>query len=155
MCDRDFRFLESEKFKTSWVLFNHWRWRSAMAEGAGAGLMQQSGQDLASWKCFSYIYCARGGKSHCWWYRASCHRVIVVPSFKSVHFHFQQGVLLDAVRLICAAQPAFFWLGSAKPKKKKKERAFFPKLEIRKCLCEGIIWGSQWDSFGIDSSTRL
>jgi len=33
-----------------------------MVEGAGAGLMQQSGQDLASWKCFSYIYCARGGK---------------------------------------------------------------------------------------------
>jgi len=31
-----------------------------MAEGAGARLMQQSGQDLASWKCFSYIYCARG-----------------------------------------------------------------------------------------------
>jgi len=34
-----------------------------MAEGAGAGLMQQSGQDLASWKCSSYIDCARGGKS--------------------------------------------------------------------------------------------
>jgi len=34
-----------------------------MAEEAGAGLMQQSGQDLASWKCFPYIYCARGGKS--------------------------------------------------------------------------------------------
>jgi len=34
-----------------------------MAESAGAGLMQLSGQDLASWKCFSYIYCARGGKS--------------------------------------------------------------------------------------------
>jgi len=33
-----------------------------MAEGAGAGLMQQSGQDLASWKCFSYIFCAQGGK---------------------------------------------------------------------------------------------
>jgi len=63
MCDRDFRFLESEKFKTSWVLFNHWWWRSAITEGAGAGLMQQSGQDLASWKCFSYIYCARGRKS--------------------------------------------------------------------------------------------
>ena len=39
-----------------------------MAEGAGAGLMQQSSQDLASWKYFSYIiYCARGGKS--WPYR--------------------------------------------------------------------------------------
>jgi len=34
-----------------------------MAEEVGAGLMQQSGQDLASWKCFSYIYCARGGIS--------------------------------------------------------------------------------------------
>jgi len=32
-----------------------------MVEGAGAGLMQQNGQDLASWKRFSYIYCARGG----------------------------------------------------------------------------------------------
>jgi len=64
MCDRDFRFLEIEKFQTSWVLFNHLRWRSAMAEGAGAaGLMQQSGQDLASWKCFSKICCARGVKS--------------------------------------------------------------------------------------------
>ena len=63
MCDRDFRFLEIQKFKTSWVLCNHLRWRSAMAEDAGAGLTQQSGQDLASWKCFSHIYCARGGKS--------------------------------------------------------------------------------------------
>jgi len=35
MCDRDFIFLEIQKFKTSWVLFNHSRWRSAMAEGAG------------------------------------------------------------------------------------------------------------------------
>jgi len=34
-----------------------------MADGAGAGLMEQSGQDLASWKCFLYIYCARGQKS--------------------------------------------------------------------------------------------
>jgi len=74
ICDHDFRFLEIQKFKTSWVLFNHWRWRSAMVEGAGAGLMQQSGQDLASWKCFPYIYCARGGKSWlCRTYRA--HRV--------------------------------------------------------------------------------
>jgi len=70
MCDRDFRFLEIQKFKTSWILFNHLRW-SAMAEVAGAGLMQQSGQDLASWKCFSYIYCTRGGKSWlCRTYRA-------------------------------------------------------------------------------------
>ena len=38
-----------------------------MAEGAFAGLMQQSGQDLASWKCFSYIDCAPGGKS--WLFR--------------------------------------------------------------------------------------
>jgi len=38
-----------------------------MADGASAGLMQQSGQDLASWKCFLYIYCARGKKS--WLYR--------------------------------------------------------------------------------------
>jgi len=45
-----------------------------MVEDAGAGLMQQSGQDLASWKCFSYIYCARGGKSWlCRTYQA--HRV--------------------------------------------------------------------------------
>ena len=45
-----------------------------MAEEAGAELMQQSGQDLASWKCFSYIYCARGGKS---WLCRTCraHRV--------------------------------------------------------------------------------
>jgi len=34
-----------------------------MAEGAVAGLMHQSGQDLASWKFFLYTYCARGGKS--------------------------------------------------------------------------------------------
>jgi len=34
-----------------------------MVEGAGAGLMQQSGQYLASWKCLSYTYCARGRKS--------------------------------------------------------------------------------------------
>jgi len=34
-----------------------------MVEGAGAGLMQQSGQDLASWKSFLYIYCVRCGKS--------------------------------------------------------------------------------------------
>jgi len=30
-CDRDFRFLEVKKFKTSWDLFNHLRWRSAKA----------------------------------------------------------------------------------------------------------------------------
>ena len=28
-----------------------------MEDEAGAGQMQQSGQDLASWKCLSYIYC--------------------------------------------------------------------------------------------------
>ena len=44
-------FQQTNKIKKKW-----------MAEGAGAGLMQQSGQDLASWKCFSYIYCARGRK---------------------------------------------------------------------------------------------
>jgi len=47
-----------------------------MAEGAGAGLIQQSGhwQALALWKCFSYIYCGRGGKSWlCRTYQA--HRV--------------------------------------------------------------------------------
>ena len=45
-----------------------------MAEGAGAGLMQQSGQDLASWKCFSYMRRTRGGKSWlCRTYQA--HRV--------------------------------------------------------------------------------
>jgi len=48
MCDRDFRFLEIQKYKTSWVLLNHLQWRSVMTEGAGAGLIQQSGQDLAS-----------------------------------------------------------------------------------------------------------
>jgi len=70
MHDRDFRFLEIEKFKTSWVLFNH----CAIVEGAGAGLMQLSGQELVSWKCFLYIYCARGGRSWlCRTYRA--HRV--------------------------------------------------------------------------------
>jgi len=34
-----------------------------MTDGTGTGLMQQSGQDLASWKCFLHIYCARGKKS--------------------------------------------------------------------------------------------
>ena len=34
-----------------------------MADGTGVGLMQQRGQDLALLKCFSHIYCARGGKS--------------------------------------------------------------------------------------------
>jgi len=63
ICDHHFRFLEFQKFKSSWVLFNHLRWRSAMAEEADAGLMQQSGQDLASWKCFPYICCARDEKS--------------------------------------------------------------------------------------------
>jgi len=68
-----FQISWSEKFKTSWVRLNHWRWRSAMAEGAGAGLMQQSGQDLASWKCFSNIDCARGGKSWlCCTFQAQC-----------------------------------------------------------------------------------
>jgi len=61
--DPYFRFPEFLKFKTSWVPFNHLQRRSAMAEGASAGLMQQSGQDLASWKHFSYIYCPRGRKS--------------------------------------------------------------------------------------------
>jgi len=41
VCDRYFRFLEFPKFKTLWVLFTNLRWRSAMVEGAGAGLMQQ------------------------------------------------------------------------------------------------------------------
>ena len=34
-----------------------------MAEEVGAGLMQQSGQDLASSKRILYMYCAGGGKS--------------------------------------------------------------------------------------------
>jgi len=34
------------------LFLNHLRWRSVMAEGTGAELIQQSGQDLASWKCF-------------------------------------------------------------------------------------------------------
>jgi len=63
ICDRYFTFPEFLKIKTSWVLFNHLQRRSAMAEGAGAGLMQQSGQDLASWEYFSYVYCPRGRKS--------------------------------------------------------------------------------------------
>jgi len=37
--------------------------RCPTAHCAGAGLMQQSGHDLASWKCFLCIYCARGRKS--------------------------------------------------------------------------------------------
>jgi len=42
-------------------------------EGAGTGLVQQSGQDLASWKYFLYMYCARGGKSWlCRTYQAHC-----------------------------------------------------------------------------------
>jgi len=69
MCDHHFRFLEFQKFKTSWVIFNHSRWRNAMVDEASAGLMQQSGQDLESWKCFSYISCARGGKS---WLCCTC-----------------------------------------------------------------------------------
>jgi len=72
MCDRDFRCLEIQKFKTSWVLLNNLRLWSAMAEGAGAELLQ-SGQDLASWKCFSNMYGARGGKSWlCRTYGAHC-----------------------------------------------------------------------------------
>ena len=34
-----------------------------MEEVAGAGFIQKSIQDLASWQCFLCIYCARGGKS--------------------------------------------------------------------------------------------
>jgi len=36
MCDRDFRFLEFQKFKASWVLFNHdeeVRWQKAQVLG--------------------------------------------------------------------------------------------------------------------------
>jgi len=74
MCDHRFRFFEFQKFKTSWDIFNHSRWRSAMSDEAGGGQMKQSGQDLASWKSFSYIYCTWGGKSWmCPTYRA--HRV--------------------------------------------------------------------------------
>jgi len=40
-----------------------------MVQGASAGLMQQDSQDLASWKFYSYMYCARGGKS--WLYGSS------------------------------------------------------------------------------------
>ena len=73
MCERHFRFLEFQKFKTSWVLFNTLRRKSAMVEGAGAGLMQQSGRDLESKKYFSYIYCAAGRKSWlCRTYQVHC-----------------------------------------------------------------------------------
>jgi len=48
-------------------------------KGAGAGLMQQSGKDLASWKCFTYIYCARGGKSWlCRTYEAHCTEEVIL-----------------------------------------------------------------------------
>jgi len=63
MCDQDFRFLEIQKFQTSRFFFDHSRWRSAIADGAGALVMQQSGQDSASWKYFIYICCAPGEKS--------------------------------------------------------------------------------------------
>jgi len=50
-----------------------------MVEGAGAGLTQQSGQDLASWKCFSYIYCDRCGKSWlCSTYQVLCVEVDIL-----------------------------------------------------------------------------
>jgi len=43
--------------------------------------MQQSGQDLALWKCFLYIYCARGGKSWlCRTYQA---------------YHVEEGIVLE------------------------------------------------------------
>ena len=55
-----------------------------MADGAGAGLMQQSGQDLASQKCFLYIYCDRGEESWlCRTYRAH---------------HVEEDTLLEANR---------------------------------------------------------
>jgi len=52
-----------------------------MREGAGAGLVQQIGQDLASCKCFSYTCCAPGGKSWlCRTHRA--HRIEEAPCWK-------------------------------------------------------------------------
>jgi len=70
MCDHHFGFLEFQKFKTSWVLFNHSRWRSA--DEAGSYTAERAGFNIV--KCFSHLYCARGGKSClCRTYRA--HRV--------------------------------------------------------------------------------
>ena len=60
-----------------------------MLEGAGAGLLQQSGQDLASWEYFPYIYCARGEKSClCGTYQAHCIEediLLDVDSFEGGH----------------------------------------------------------------------
>ena len=89
MYDQDFRFLEIQKVKTSWVLFHHSWWRSVTADCAGAGLKQQSGQDLASWKRFLHIYCARGKKS--WPYRTWLYRTY------RAH-HVEEDTLLEANR---------------------------------------------------------
>jgi len=70
-----------------------------MAEGAGVGLMHQSCQDLASWKRFSYMYCARGGKSWlCPTYQA--HRVeedilLEVNRFEGGHHRSHDGKTYD------------------------------------------------------------
>jgi len=79
-----------------------------MAEEAGAGLMQQSGQDLASWKCISYIYCGRGGKSWlCRRYRA--HRVekdtlLEANRFEGGHHRQHDGKTYDiSSKLLSAA----------------------------------------------------
>ena len=59
------------------------RWRTARV------LMQQSGQDLASWKCFLYIYRAQGKKSWlCCTHRA--HSVNAVPFFFLFSFWFSR-----------------------------------------------------------------
>jgi len=69
-----------------------------MVEGAGVGLMQQSGQDLASWKCFPYIYVARGRKS--WLSRTHrAHRVeedtlLEVNIFEGGHHRQHDGKIL-------------------------------------------------------------
>ena len=68
-----------------------------MADEAEAGLTQLSGQDLASWKCFSYICCTTGGKSWlCCTYRA--HRVekdilLEANRFEAARFQSHTGVL--------------------------------------------------------------
>ena len=78
--------------------------KNAMAEGAGAGLMQQSCQDLASWKCFLYICCARGGKSWlCRTYQA--HRVeevilLEVDRFEGEHHCKHDGKTYDIAMIL-------------------------------------------------------
>jgi len=89
-----------------------------MAEGAGAGLLQQSGQDLASWKRLSHMCSARGGKSWlCHTYQA--HRVeedtlLEVKRFKpakmAAKIDFCRGVRSAAMR---ECKPLTNWIRPA------------------------------------------